>query len=443
MKLSRYCYFRRYFDDVVVCDTKYRKFYVMNHMAADILEILGNGFSSIESIADKLKFQYDASTEEIVTACSDFIDELYKIGIIENAAGQVNLPLPKSFDYTSDLDVEQDFIQKLGESETLYSALIELTHKCNLSCKHCYVINSKRSSLQPELTTQQVFNLLDDLYDNNVFRIIFTGGEVFVRPDFLRILEYATSKRFLIDIYSNGINVSEEDIKKISKLNIRSFQSSLYGSNAITHDSITGQNGSFFATVKTLKLLSSLGIATNIKSSFMKNNFSEYNGIKALATDIGASFQPSFSIMPAIDGNKVALPLRVEDPLIISEVMEFARKSTTIDREMRLSAHICSAGLSGISIDPYGNVYACNTLRVKIGSILDSSIKDIWHNSFELKKIRAIRNRDRKQCVQCSHFDVCNFCPGIALTETGNMLKPYAEACTIAQAHSNTFKEGG
>lgn len=439
MKLSRYCYFRRYFDDIVVCDTKYRKFYIMNYMAADILEILGNGSSSIESIVDKLKLQYDVSPEEIVTACGDFIDELNKIGLIEDSVNQVNLPLPTSFDCTSDLDVEQDFIQQLGKKETLYSALIELTHKCNLTCKHCYVINSKRPSLQSELTTQQVFNLLDDLYENNVFRVIFTGGEVFVRPDFLRILEYAAAKRFLIDIYSNGIDVSEEDIRKISKPYIRSFQSSLYGSNAITHDSITGHKGSFAATVQTLKLLSSLGIATNIKSSFMKSNFSEYNGIQALANDIGASFQPSFSIMPAIDGNKVALPLRVEDPLIISKVMGFTRKNVTIDMEMRLSSHICSAGLSGISIDPYGNVYACNTLRIRIGSILDSSVKDIWNNSSELKMIRTLRNRDRKQCVQCPHFDVCNFCPGIALTETGNMLKPYAEACTIAQAYSNIF----
>lgn len=443
MKLSTHCYFRKYFDDVVICDTKYRKFYIMNYVAADILEILSSGCSSMESIVDKLKSQYDASTEEIVAACDDFVDELYKIGIIEDVSSHVRFPLPVSFDCTPDWDVEQNFIQKLGEKETLYSALIELTYKCNLSCKHCYIINSKTSSLQPELTTQQVFALLDDLHDNNAFRIIFTGGEVFVRPDFLRILEYAISKRFLIDIYSNGINVSEEDAKRISKLNIRSFQSSLYGSNATIHDSITGKTGSFVATVQTLKLLSSLGVATNIKSSFMKDNFFEYNSIKALASDIGASFQPSFSILPAIDGNKIALPLRVEDPLIISEVMGATRKNTNIDREMFLSSHICSAGLSGISIDPYGNVYACNTLRVKIGSILDSSIKDIWNNSNELKEIRAIRNRDRKQCMHCSHFDVCKFCPGIALVETGNMLKPYAEACTIAQAHSNAFKEGG
>lgn len=441
MNLSRCCYFRRFFNDVVVCDTKHRKFYIMNYMAADILELLSNDSKSTKEIADKLKLQYDASSEAIEAACDAFINKLCELGLLDGVATPMDLSVSASDNYSTHIDIEQDFIQKLGEKETLYSALIELTYNCNLSCKHCYVINSKRPSLQQELTTQQVFGLLDDLHNNNVFRIIFTGGEVFTRPDFLRILEYAVSKRFLVDIYSNGNGVTEEDIKKISQLNIRSFQSSLYGSNAITHDRITGRNGSFDATIQTLKMFSTLGVATNIKSTFMKDNFSEFNGIRSLAADIGASFQPSFSIIPAIDGNKDALSLRVENPLSISEVMKFTKNDVPVDIEMRLSAHICSAGLTGVSVDPYGNVYACNTMRIKIGNILDSSIKDIWSNSSNLKMIRALKNKDRKHCVQCPHFVVCNYCPGIALMETGDMLKPYAEACTIAQAHSNILRK--
>lgn len=438
MKLPANIFYRRYLNNTIVCDTKNRKFYVMNAIAADILDILSRGVVSNKNVADKLLEQYDASAMEINEACEYFINELRKLGILESDKKSSVLLVNNDTDDT-DIDIEQEFIRQLGEKKILYSALIELTHHCNLVCKHCYIINSKKSSIKSELTTQQVINLLDDLYDNNIFRIIFTGGEVFVRSDFLEILEYAISKRFVIDIFSNGTLVSERIAKKIAQFNIRSFQSSLYGSNAKTHDNITGCNGSFEATLQTLKLFSSLGIATSIKSSFMKNNIDEYEGIKALSIDIGASFQPSFSIMPAIDGNKVALPLRVEDSLIISNVLGLTQHDSSSNVKNHISNHICSAGLTGLSINPYGDVYACNTLRIKIGSILNSSIKDIWENSSELEMIRALKNEDRTQCVKCNYFNMCNFCPGIALIETGNMLKPYAEACTIAKAYSNIF----
>ena len=439
MKLSTNIYFRRYLDDTVVCDTKHKNYYIMNSIVADILTILGSGIKSSKSMANKLLEQYNASSEEIEVVCEDFINELRQLGIVEDNISNSSLFGSNNADIAN-RDIEQEFIRQLGEKKILYSALIELTYRCNLSCKHCYIINAETSNEKKELTTQQVIKLLDDLYDNNVFRIFFTGGEVFVRSDFLEILEYAISKRFLVDIYSNGTLLSEDVVRKIAQLNIRSFQSSLYGSNATVHDSITGCMGSFEATKQTLKLFASLGVSTNIKSSFMKSNFEEYEKIRAIAKNIGASFQPSFSIIPAIDGNKIALQFRVEDALIISETMGLTKHSASANLQKHFSDQICSAGLTGVSIDPYGDVFACNTLRIKIGNILDSSIKDIWENSSNLARIRALKNEDRKQCVQCSHFNIYNFCPGIALVETGDMLSPYAEACTIAKAYNN-FRE--
>lgn len=436
MKLSAHIYFRRYLDDTVVCDTKYHKFYVMNAIAFDILEILSAGIRSGKDVVDKLIVQYSAELVEIEEACDSFISELQTLGMMESKESTLASTVSYDADY-NDTDIEQDYIRQLATKKILYSALIELTYQCNLTCKHCYIINSKKTCQRRELNTQQIYDLLDELYDNNVFRIIFTGGEVFSRADFVEILEYAISKRFLVDIFSNGTRVSEETVRKIAKLNIRSFQCSLYGGNARIHDSFTGYNGSFDATVRTLKLFSSLGIATGIKSSFMKGNLSEYESIKAISKNIGSFFQPSFSIIPAIDGNKDAISLRVEDAKSISEIKELANYSKSDNVQKSLSGHICSAGLTGISINPYGDVYACNTLRIKIGSILDSSIKNIWNNSHELNMIRGLINKNRSQCIKCRYFNRCDFCPGIALAETGDMLSAYAEACTLAKAYND------
>jgi len=434
MKLRSYIFFRKYINDTIVCDVKHRRVHIMNSSAFDILTVLSQGIESIEALASVLSLRYATPTEEIIALCNSFVEKLHQLGFFEEEHDQGPSRINTSCCDNGD-EIEQAFIRQLGTNYVLYSAFIELTYNCNLACTHCYVVNSQIPSSRSELTTQQVIDLLDDLSQNNVFRIIFSGGEVFTRPDFIEILEYAISKRFLVDIFSNGVKVTGDTAKKIAGLNVRSFQTSLYGCNSRTHDSITRCPGSFDATLNALKLFSALGVATNIKSSFMKDNVYEYEGIKSLAEKIGATFQPSFSIMPAIDGNKTALSLRISDSAVISEMVQSQEPHTK-----PLSSHICSAGLSGISINPYGDIFACNTLRLKIGSIFETSIGEIWTKSKELQKIRSLKTADRTQCVGCPHLNVCNFCPGIALSETGDICSPYAEACTIAQAYSDIAK---
>ena len=68
----------------------------------------------------------------------------------------------------------------------------ELTRNCNLNCVHCRA----RASCGPfegELTTDEWLNVIDQT--GRYSFITFTGGEVFVRKDFMQMLEYACSKR--------------------------------------------------------------------------------------------------------------------------------------------------------------------------------------------------------------------------------------------------------
>ena len=50
---------------------------------------------------------------------------------------------------------------------------IELTNDCNLKCKHCYVDKSNFM----EMSSDHVFELINELNKLMVHRIVFTGGE--------------------------------------------------------------------------------------------------------------------------------------------------------------------------------------------------------------------------------------------------------------------------
>lgn len=64
------------------------------------------------------------------------------------------------------------------------------------------------------------------------------------------------------------------------------------------HDSITGVKGSFEKSLGTLKLFKKLDVAINVESVLMNSNCNDYDGLFALANEIGASFQSSSYIIP-------------------------------------------------------------------------------------------------------------------------------------------------
>ena len=83
---------------------------------------------------------------------------------------------------------------------------IEVTRRCPLECLHCYnnLPMGDLDAKQRELTKEEHFRVLDELVEMGCFWILYTGGEIFARKDFLEIYTYAKKKGFLITLFTNG-----------------------------------------------------------------------------------------------------------------------------------------------------------------------------------------------------------------------------------------------
>jgi radical SAM protein with 4Fe4S-binding SPASM domain len=73
----------------------------------------------------------------------------------------------------------------------------------------------------------------------------------------------------------------------------------------------------------------------------------------------------------------------------------------------------CSAGVSGITILPNGNVTPCRRLPLSLGNVQKDSIRDIWASSPVLEALRD-RSRYKGRCGSCSRWAVCRGCRAIA-----------------------------
>jgi MoaA/NifB/PqqE/SkfB family radical SAM enzyme len=63
----------------------------------------------------------------------------------------------------------------------------EITSKCNLSCKHCFI----NTNLNKDISFQECLKIIDMLKKNKMFgKVMITGGEPFIREDIFELLLY-------------------------------------------------------------------------------------------------------------------------------------------------------------------------------------------------------------------------------------------------------------
>ena len=70
----------------------------------------------------------------------------------------------------------------------------ELTHRCNLRCRHCYIVNNHQKR---ELTYVELCRIFDEVHAEGCLWLCLTGGDPLLREDFQDIYRYAYRKGFI------------------------------------------------------------------------------------------------------------------------------------------------------------------------------------------------------------------------------------------------------
>src|SRR6201993_2095377 len=132
-------------------------------------------------------------------------------------------------------------------------AQIDLTYRCNERCVHCYLDHDDHG----EMTTAEIRDVLDQLADAGVFFLTVSGGEVFMRRDFLDIIEYARSLMFCVKIKTNAFMIGDKEAERLRDLMVQDVQVSIYSHRPEVHDAITLLPGSLKRSIAGIRRLRS------------------------------------------------------------------------------------------------------------------------------------------------------------------------------------------
>ncbi|MGE5415668.1 MAG: radical SAM/SPASM domain-containing protein [Acidobacteriota bacterium] len=343
--------------------------------------------------------------------------------------------------------------QQAKEDKIPVSGQFELTARCNLQCKMCYVCKPANDKIimAQELTAEQWINLAKEARDAGMLSILLTGGEVFIRPDFQRIYEELINMGLRLSIYSNATLITPEIAKWLGRIPPTSMDITLYGASPETYEKVTGHSSAFARALNGIDLLVSEGINIDLRTTVIKDNEADLDGLVAIAEARDLIMRYSFWIS-ARRGNSSQLDesirltsyelaqyeLRADQAfkgsiekiqqklnIDLNKPMAVDDSNHSTDAEPDSHPFKCNAGKCECWITWDGRMIPCGIMEEPFTNPLMVGFNNAW------RKLVSLCNTvpSCTECQQCSLLGNCYTCPARLMNETGKFDAPARYLC--------------
>ena len=238
---------------------------------------------------------------------------------------------------------------------------IEVTRRCPLNCLHCYnnLPLQDPTARSTELTYEEHCRVVDEIVKAGCFWLLYTGGEIFARKDFLDIYTYAKRQGLLITLFTNGTLITQKVADHLTKYRPFAIEITLYGRTKETYERLTGVPGSYEKCLQGIKLLMERKLPLKLKTVAVTVNKHEIWEMKRFAEEeLGLEFKFDAMMNPRIDCSQSPLAVRLsaeeavlldlQDPNRIAEWKQFGAQfnGPVHTSEHDNEVYHCGGGLS-------------------------------------------------------------------------------------------------
>lgn len=317
-----------------------------------------------------------------------------------------------------------------------------LIRRCNLTCKHCYSISADKD-FAGELSTSEVYGVMDDLRGFGVPVLILSGGEPLLREDIYDIARRAKEKGFYVGLSTNGTLIDESNIERIAAIGFDYVGISLDGLRE-THDVFRRKEGAFDASLHGVKLCRDAGIKIGVRFTLTQDNAKDLPALLKLVDDEGIDKFYLSHLNYAGRGNKNRghdaflettrnamdflfdacwenIQNGVEKEFVTGNndadgvyLLQWVRRRFP-EREAALRAKLAqwggnSSGVNVANIDNLGNVHPDTFWwHHNLGNVRDRPFSEIWCDTSDplMAGLKAVPRVIKGRCGECSYFDVC------------------------------------
>jgi radical SAM protein with 4Fe4S-binding SPASM domain len=345
----------------------------------------------------------------------------------------------------------QGLLEKLGRKRVPLSGSIEVTRRCSMDCVHCYnnlpLYDGARSE---ELTYDEHCRILDQITEAGCFWLLFTGGEIFARSDFLDIYTYAKRKGLLITLFTNGTLITPEVADHLAEWRPFTIEITLYGRTKETYERVTRVPGSYAQCMRGIRLLMEHRLPLKLKTVVIEPNKHELWDIKRFVEDdLGVEFKFDAMINPRIDPSPTPLAVRLPPEEVIAldlgdpkRMVQWGKFCAQFNGQSPTPEHYgelyqCGGGFNSFAIDPYGAMSLCVLSQKDAYDLRTGSFREGWEHF--LGGVRQKRIRKQTKCHLCEIKAMCGMCPANGELENRDPEEPIDFMCQVAHLRAKAL----
>jgi pyrroloquinoline quinone biosynthesis protein E len=324
------------------------------------------------------------------------------------------------------------------------AVLLELTHRCPLSCPYCSN-PLQLIGMREELSTEQWLRVLEQAAELGILQAHFSGGEPTLRKDLPELLRHARAHGLYCNLITSGVGVSRERLQELQHAGLDHLQLSIQDSHSEGADRIAGYAGSHQRKLALARWCGELELPLTLNAVVHRHNAERVADMIELALELGAGR------LEVAHTQYYGWGLKNRAALIPTRAQLDAVTAVVEDARLRLRGRLtidyvtpdyyarrpkaCMGGWAQrfVNITPEGKVLPCHAAEtiadLHFESVRERSLGEIWRDSEAFRRYRGTGWMP-EPCRGCEHrerdWGGCR-CQALALSGRADTLDPVCE----------------
>ncbi len=340
------------------------------------------------------------------------------------------------------------FISKLfseaDKNSIPLSGAFELTSRCTLDCKMCYVHRKENDceAIKQEKDTRWWMNLTEEAKNAGMLMLLLTGGEPLLRKDFEEIYLNAKKNGLLVSVNTNGMLIDDSKVKFFADNPPQKLNITLYGASSDTYRELCGNGNAYKKVIDAITRLHEAGVKIKLNCTVTQYNCHDTEKIHEFAKKLKIPIQTVTYMFPPVRAGgeaprllpEEAAKLQFDCHMVDWGEEKFAKhlnaKSNLTRKPLETESDgeliPCRAGLSTFWVTWDGKMSPCGMMTTPMFEILN--FNDAWNCTKESRKKIFLPS----ECQSCELRNYCDMCAAVPLAETGEFGKIPEYACKKA-----------
>ena len=320
-----------------------------------------------------------------------------------------------------------DLMSKADKNSIPLSGAFELTSRCPLDCKMCYVHRKENDceAIKQEKSTEWWLNLTEEAKNAGMLMLLLTGGEPLLRKDFEEIYLNAKKSGLLVSVNTNGLLIDDEKIKFFAANPPQKLNITLYGASEETYRNLCGNGKAYSKVTDAIRKLKQAGVSIKLNYTVTQYNRHDAEKIYEFANELLLPVQTVTYMFPPVRAGGEAermSPEEAANAMFKCHMLDWGcekfrthlEAKPNIVRDPEAGNKIpCRAGSSTFWVTWDGKMTPCGMMTKPMFEI--GNFKDAWEC---IKKSRE-KIFLPSECINCELRNWCDMCAAIPLAESG------------------------